>query len=822
MKIVHYNEVKNELTSNIRRMMLIPIIGSGFTRGCRSYRGVVPSGEDYIKTMISQITENIALSDDEKCSLYQDSFPNIASIYHQVVPPETQESFYRDNFTKVVIEEAKKDFLSLPWPYIYTLNIDDGIEKGSEYKYVIYSNRKVNPHIFDDNKCLIKLHGDVTDMLTYFDSKSQVFSEEQYLISLKESKSLLKKLEHDSKFQNLLFIGCSLNNEIDILSSLLPSQNSTDTEIQTARYICLAQKPSFLDQLKYEKYGITHCIIFDSFENIYTDLFSAGLEAQKISCDELVAYKTYSMQRSSSGYENNKPYLLFGKSLLNKDRSISLPYFFISREASRTLIDNINTHNLQLLIGSRCSGKTYILADIASRIKDRDVFFFETKDRLSDRAFDTLLSKENCVILADNAAFSDTQFEVILNNLPLLKTKNISIIFVINKNNRSFINTLKLYELEGKVNPSLIPKVEITNTFSATELEQLNPLLTAISVGIFSAQKTIVDNIIETSERLAEKNKYHQVTPKLRSITQLASLIALGIERKLYSKRAIDLGLDEELLIQRKATEPLIDCESTWSFEKSCGDSSPVKYVINAEYWLCNQLAKFALVEANQKTIVDAYKHIIAQIVALEGRPNLLYGNNTTTYREYIFFNNINRLFTTSKSSGRKGLALIRAIYEGLNDLLSVDPNYMHQRSKCYIKSSYYEKAPDQKAAYLEKAFRDANVAHQVFSNRYDECTNNKLLISIAHITYTQALILCHQCYINNYSDIDANTLALQTLHTALVSPYNSYSFAKTDSFNYENVIGQIITKAFTDKSIVHPYVYPTLTDLFKLISEES
>ena len=822
MKIVPFKEVKSELISNIQRMMLIPILGSGFTRGCRSFKGVVPSGEDYRNAMIEKIIGSYEFQESEILELRNESFSNISSIYHRVVPVDVQELYLQNSFTRVIIEDSKKDFLSLPWPYIYTLNIDDGIERGSEYRHIIYSNRPVKNRVFDDNKCLIKLHGDVADMLTYLDSNSEIFTQEQYIASLKENTSLLTKLEHDSKFQNLLFIGCSLNDEIDILSSIVHIGSAANSEIKTSKYICLTKAPSLLEKLKYEKYGITHCVIFDSFENIYTELYAVGIEAQKISSNALSQYKTCFTQRICSGYENNKPYLLFGKSLLNKDRSLSLPYFFISREESSTLINNLNHYSLQLLIGSRCSGKTYILADVASKIRDRDVFFFETKDRLSDRAFETLLSKENCVILADNAAFSENQFEEILDNLLLLKKKKISIIFVLNKNNRAFINTLKLYELEGKLDPSLIPKIEIKNHFSSEELQVLNPLLTAIDVGIFNSRNTIVDYIIETSDKLAERNKYYHVAPKLRSICELAALIALGIERKLYSHRATQLDLNEELFVQRRATEPLIDCESTWSFEKSSGDSSPVKYVINAEFWLCNQLAKYARTEKNQKMIVDAYKYIIAKIIELEGSPNLLYGDNSTTYREYIFFDNINRLFAPNKDSGQNGLILIRAIYEGLNDLLSVDPNYMHQRSKCYIKSSYYEKESSQKAAYLDKAYRDANVAAQVFSSRYDECLNDKLLISLAHITYTQALILCHKCNLNKYADIDENTLAIDTLFRALASPYNSYSFAKKDSFNFSNVIGEMVYSAIADKKLVHPYAYPALKDLFTLISDET
>ena len=57
MKIIPFSEIKNELISNMQRGLLIPIIGSGFTRNCSSFRGKVPSGNDYRRYMIGRILE---------------------------------------------------------------------------------------------------------------------------------------------------------------------------------------------------------------------------------------------------------------------------------------------------------------------------------------------------------------------------------------------------------------------------------------------------------------------------------------------------------------------------------------------------------------------------------------------------------------------------------------------------------------------------------------------------------------------------------------------------------------------------------------------
>ena len=91
MKIIPFSEIKNELISNMQRGLLIPIIGSGFTRNCSSFRGKVPSGNDYRRYMIGRILEAEPSLSVEKERLEKETFSNISSMYHKVVPNEAQE-----------------------------------------------------------------------------------------------------------------------------------------------------------------------------------------------------------------------------------------------------------------------------------------------------------------------------------------------------------------------------------------------------------------------------------------------------------------------------------------------------------------------------------------------------------------------------------------------------------------------------------------------------------------------------------------------------------------------------------------------------------
>lgn len=508
---------------------------------------------------------------------------------------------------------------------------------------------------------------------------------------------------------------------------------------------------------------------------------------------------------------------MYGKSLLGKDRKITFPYFYIHRDITGLIFEKVDKTPLQFVLASGCSGSSYVAIDIASRIRDREVFIFESKDRITEDAFSLLLEKQNCVVIADCKSFSNDQIEKLILSRDILIGNGTHVLVFAEKSNRDLANTFQLLEYRGVPNLSELQPISLGKKFSQPELVRLNPLLTAVGAGVFYSEKTIVDNIITVSETLRERNKFYSLTPHLKDIKEIAALIALATEKKLYSARVVQLDIASEIEYQQKATAPLIERESTWSFEKDDVDNSPAKYVLNAEFWLYRKLGEFAKYERNHQKIAQAYKYIVGRIIAHEGPPNLEYNKKDATYKEYIMFDNINRIFC---SYGYAGTELIQKIYDSLNDDLSSDPNYMHQRAKCRIKMACKTKDVSARKKFLEQGFRDAGVALQVFERRYSQQINEKIAISIAHVMYTRALILCHEANADGYSNISTNSEAIRVLYIALKSPYNTYAFAKGDSYNFRNVIKRTILKAMTQKDLFTSDVYGLVEELFSIISE--
>lgn len=230
------------------------------------------------------------------------------------------------------------------------------------------------------------------------------------------------------------------------------------------------------------------------------------------------------------------------------------------------------------------------------------------------------------------------------------------------------------------------------------------------------------------------------------------------------------------------------------------------------------QLENYASSEEHQSIIVKAFKYIISRIIDLEGKPEII-GYTNSSYRKFILFDNINRMF---KTNGKNSIFLIRKIYDGLNEFLSNDPNYLHQRAKCYIRLAFYEVSGEKKEKLLNDSMRYANISLGIFTQRFEESQNDKISISIDHVKYTLSIIACHKCYLHEFNNIDENSETIIKLTDALVSPYNSYDYAKRDYINYKNVVEKIFVEMITSPNKLNEEAKPAMNVLYNMIRRES
>lgn len=74
MEIVNFSDIYDTFMKNLKRKMIIPIIGSGFTLNSEAKNGKVPSGKDYQEHMIDSLCNKFEELKDSKEKMYNEPF----------------------------------------------------------------------------------------------------------------------------------------------------------------------------------------------------------------------------------------------------------------------------------------------------------------------------------------------------------------------------------------------------------------------------------------------------------------------------------------------------------------------------------------------------------------------------------------------------------------------------------------------------------------------------------------------------------------------------------------------------------------------------
>lgn len=208
-------KTRDMISQLINDKKLFPVFGSGFTAKCKAKNGVVPSGKDMITYMI----EFLSKAYDKPAESFQGrNFPDLCTLYSQKSTIDEKFDYFSSNFTEVIIEEEKKRFLSLFTQYVYTLNIDDGIEHNCSQFNVLLPNTEIFDKYIEKYTTVFKLHGDVSFYLKNIENESIIFNKKEYIESIKKNGKMLAKLKEDFADKNIIYIGCSLDDEPDLLS----------------------------------------------------------------------------------------------------------------------------------------------------------------------------------------------------------------------------------------------------------------------------------------------------------------------------------------------------------------------------------------------------------------------------------------------------------------------------------------------------------------------------------------------------------------------------------------------------------------------------
>lgn len=792
MKVCNFEEVKERMQKLITDRLLIPILGSGFTSGALAQKGKVVTGKELRAYMLNLLKEREYMEEEDRKAIEKYEFSKIAGLYEnsECISDDERRSYIKNHFFNIRLEEPQKEFLDINWPYIYTLNIDDGIERNSDFKQVINAFDEIDEKIFDEAKCVIKLHGDVRQYLST--KKKLIFSQKDYLDSIKNNDVLLNRVENDMVHQNIVYIGCSLDDELDlrVTTSKISGVDTND------RFYFTVKEPTKLKKDELKSFGITHIVLFSEYDDIYRSMSRLWRESPKKIIQYFQDCKVRSIKKIRDySCDENKDYFFLGKSLVNSEREAVLPYYFINREITSKIVEQIDSKNLVVIKGYACTGKTYILLDVLDRIKNKDVYYLQSKESIPEKNLREMLNLNHAVIIADDMSLSGEDVEYIIKNLEQLQKKDVRVLYATNYRNVELLSILQLLnENKDKKMKYISNDICIDKCLGKKDTMALNSKLNVCNIGTFFEGRSIIDNILHITKEIDAKNKYYNIKIHGKNSKDIAALILLAIRKKVYVKECSDFSIYEEMRAHFENMHPVIDEERTEVFERSPRYNSKSKFVLNGEVFLIESLKEFAR-QSNNVIIAEAYEYLVKKSMGNK-TPTVDYSNNKT-YKDFILLDNINYLF-----GKQEAMSLIRCIYERLQELLGSDPSYKHQRAKCEIWTAKYTNLLEEKKEYYRQALNYIGGAILIYQKRYNESSNEKVNISLQHAKYTRALVYCNLCILENYKNEEYNKKAIKNTYDAFLTQYNSFEYAGKDRVNYnkaiEKMIDQMSTKAIS------------------------
>ena len=333
-----------------------------------------------MQVMRDAINDSPTSDKPESSSLEKYSFQQLADEYFRepIVDIEKIKSTLLNRFTGVSLtSEVKKDFLRWNWEYIYTLNIDDAIERELGIIKVLpftdFANHKTTQFVY-------KLHGDAADAITAGTSESMklVFGNSDYISSLITNRALISTLTNDVAESHLLFIGCSLTEELDILYALAQANITTGPPPSNNRVYITANEPlDYESKKKLRHYGITEVLVVD-YDEFYS--FVASIDNPHAAIKSPI-----------------DPYYYAGATPARRTQKTFLQYLLQTSwnthedptglAVSRDMLNKVSlliAEPIIVLWGRRFSGRTTLLFEVLSRHSNRKRYFIPSSAAGSD------------------------------------------------------------------------------------------------------------------------------------------------------------------------------------------------------------------------------------------------------------------------------------------------------------------------------------------------------------------------------------------------------------------------------------------------------
>lgn len=644
---IDHKEGINKLSQLLLKERLIPIFGAGFSKSSPAGNGLVPDGEECTKLMKALIKKHVTGIDETLLTSY--NFNDTAKRFKKSVPESSYLNFFRNNFTEVKLSQIKKDFLQLPWPFAFTINIDDGIENTNFFNPILpYQNARKN---FSNNKhSLFKLHGDAKYELQYKQENNIIFDSDQYTQSLNDpdNQTMRECFSTAYKEFNLLFIGCSLKNEPDIkfiYNSIVKER------FNTMGIILRTQKLTQFEEDDLEDYGITDVIIVKDYDLFYTEF--TNVMSNMLTREKAHNYP-FTNPRVKVIDDNDLKYFSGFRCFNEQENTFYKSHLIIDRDYLSELEASLKSFNIVFIEGRRFSGKTYLLCTLCAKEKRRNIYFFpSTTQESTDMIFDIISNQQNSMLIFDSNSLSSECYYMFRDVTDTLEKNNNKVVIALNQTD-TFLSELTKSDY-----------IKISNIFSTEELTLLTP---ETNLHGFIERKKHNSNLDYLN--ILKKEQSIPISLNLRLPNEYTKneqiiLLLLATKDKIYSRELNSLRI-KYAEIQSFLNRVSILCEWVHTTKGESGTYSAYKLVHNSKNIILDEIRKI-----DHDDIIQSILFIVKTFKKGDN-------NQKRIYREVMQFDTLNQLFGRKKGAGK----LIFSVYENLESELSGDLHFWLQRSK--------------------------------------------------------------------------------------------------------------------------------------------
>lgn len=323
---------------------------------------------------------------------------------------------------------------------------------------------------------------------------------------------MLELLQLDFKEKNIIYIGCSLTDEIDLAFAI--AQHSQSERKQTQNIIFLNEKLDKIDEQEYINMGINNIILFDEgkYEQIYT-LINASYQQSAKSSPELEEF-SHSIKMLPNSPEENRDYFLTGISHINNGEHYSsqiIPYFYGKRTKEDDITKSLQEKDIVIIKGARVSGRTLLCYNVLRNIKDRRIFVINSNNKLNSHSLNKLIGQENSIVFFDSNVLDSELLKKIKQQTKFFKSKKITILLCSDLNNSD-------EEFFLDVGDSTVVYT-LSNKLSKPEVSKINEGAIKVRLPTFTNGKYLLDKIFNVYQVLGEDN-YLKKSPRVKNYIQ--------------------------------------------------------------------------------------------------------------------------------------------------------------------------------------------------------------------------------------------------------------------------------------------------------------